>query len=163
LACRPISKGVPLSAVIQNSSMETIEPKQMNLYIYIPKKEIQESPLIRLIGKEIPQFQIEIFRSIEDLKVRLKEPRYMSTTAVIFAPDRQDISDILSLEHLLRDIQIILIISHDNHGTISMAHYLRPRFISYFSIFSKEINVREIISVLQNMLKHQLSLRYVAE
>ncbi|MBN2225648.1 MAG: hypothetical protein JW765_13335 [Deltaproteobacteria bacterium] len=135
----------------------------MNLYIYIPTKEIQESLFIQLIGKEIPQFQIEIFRSIEDLKARLKQPRYIFTTAVIFAPDSQDVSDIISLEHFLRDVQIILIISHDNHGTLSMAHYLRPRFIGYFSLFSKEINAREITSVLRKMLKHHLSLSYVAE
>jgi hypothetical protein len=130
----------------------------MNLYIYIPTEEIHESTLIQLIGKQTPQFQIEIFRSIEDFKTRLKKPRYKFTIAVVFAPDRQDISDVLSLEHFLRDIRIILIISHENHGTLSMAHFLRPRFIGYFSSFSKKIDSQEIISVLQKMLQHQLSL-----
>jgi hypothetical protein len=137
--------------------METIKLKQMNLFIYIPTKEIYESLLIQLVGKQIPQFQIEIFRSIKNFKNRLIKPRYEFTIAVVFAPDRQDISDVLSLEHFLRDIQIILVISHDNHGTLSMAHFLRPRFISYFSFFSKEINTGEIISVLQEMVKHHIS------
>ena len=129
----------------------------MNLFIYIPTKEIYELLLIQLVGKQIPQFQIEIFRSIKNFKTRLIKPRYEFTIAVVFAPDRQDISDVLSLEHFLRDIQIILVISHDNHGTLSMAHFLRPRFISYFSFFSKEINTGEIISVLQEMVKHHIS------
>jgi hypothetical protein len=135
----------------------------MNLFIYIPARESNEPILTRLIGKQIPQFRIEVFRSIEAFKTRLKEPRYKFAAAVVLAPDRQDISDVLSLEHFLRDVQIILIISHENHGTLSMAHYLRPRFISYFSFLSKEIDTGAIISVLQKMLKHQISLNYSAK
>ena len=142
---------------------ETIKPKQMNLHVYIPTEEINESSLIQLIGERTPQFQIKIFRSIKDFKTRLKKPRYTFTVAIVFAPNRQDISDILSLDHLLRDIKIILVISHDNHGTLSMAHILRPRFISYFSFSSKEIDSGEITSVLQKMLMHQTSLTYSNE
>jgi len=135
----------------------------MNLFFYIPTKEIHESVLVRLIEERIPQFRIEIFRSAEDFKSKLNELRYEFTVAIVFAPDRQDIADVLSLEHFLRDIQIILIISHENHGTLSMAHYLRPRFISYFSHFSKEINTGEIISVLQKMFEYQSSFHYMAK
>jgi hypothetical protein len=135
----------------------------MNLFIYIPTEEIRESALVELVKKQIPRFQIGIFRSIEDLKKRLMQPRYEFTVAVVFTPSLQDISDVLSLEHFLRDIQIILIISHENHGTVSMAHFLRPRFISYFLHLSKEINIEEIMSVLRKMLEHQISCPYVAK
>lgn len=145
---------------ISNPHTEVFKPKQMDLHIYIPTEEINESSLIQLIGKRTPQFQIEIFRSIKDSKTRLKKPHYTFTVAIVFAPNRQDITDVLSLDHLLRDIKIILVISHYNHGTLSMAHILRSRFISYFSFSSKEIDSGEITSVLQKILKHQTSLTY---
>ncbi len=132
----------------------------MNLYIYIPTEAIHESFLVELIETKTPGFHIEFFRSIEAFKTMLRKPRYESAIAVIFAPDRQDIADVISLEHCLRDVQIILVISHENHGTILMAHCLRPRFISYFSFPSKEINAAEISSVLQNMLAHHIPLGY---
>ncbi len=135
----------------------------MNLFFYIPTKEIHESLLVRLIKERIPQFRIEIFRSTKDFKAKLNELRYEFTVAIVFAPNRQDISDVLSLEHFLRDIQIILIISHENHGTLSMAHFLKPRFISYFSHVSKEIDVGEITSVLQKMFDHRMSYPYMAK
>jgi len=143
--------------------MCAIIPKQINLLIYIPTEEIQESLLIKLIGKHIPQFRIEIFREVEDFRSKLKERRFEFTAAVVFAPDRQDISDVLSLEHFLRDIQIILIISQENHGTLSMAHFLRPRFISYFSHLSKEIDAGEITSVLRKMFEYQISCHYMTQ
>ncbi len=131
--------------------MGSIQPKLMNLFIYIPTEEIHESFLMELIETKTPGFHIEIFRSIEDFKIMLRKPRYESSIAIIFAPERQDIADVISLEHCLRDVQIILVISHENHGTIIMAHCLRPRFISYFSIPSHEIDAGEITSVLQKM------------
>jgi len=135
----------------------------MNLFLYIPTEVIHESLLVRSIAVRIPQFRIEIFRSAEDFKAKLNELRYEFTVAVVFAPDRQDISDVLSLEHFLRDIQIVLIISHENHGTLSMAHYLKPRFISYFAHVSKEIDVGEITSVLQKMFEYQISCHYMTK
>jgi len=143
--------------------MCVIVAKQMQLLIYIPTEEIRETSLVQLIEDRTPQFQIKIFRAIEDFKDKLKEPRFEFTAAIVFAPDRQDISDVLSLEHFLRDIQMILIISHENHGTLSMAHYLRPRFISYFSLFTKEINTGEIISVLKKMFEYQISCNYTTQ
>lgn len=127
----------------------------MNLFFYIPTKEIHASALVRLIEERIPQFRTEIFRSAKDFKAKLNELRYKFTVAIVFAPSRQDISDVLSLEHFLRDVQIILIISHENHGMLKMAHNLRPRFISYFSHLSKEIDTGEIISVLKKMREYQ--------
>jgi hypothetical protein len=158
-----VSKAAPLLSIISNTHLGAIEPRLMNLFIYIPTKEIPESQLMQLIEKRTPQFQVETFRSIEDFKVRLVQPRFKFTVAIVFAPNRQDISDILSLEHCLRDIQIILIISHENHGTLSMAHFLRPRFISYFSYLSNEIDTGEIIPVLQKMLENQISCHYTAK
>jgi hypothetical protein len=145
---------------ISDSHKGAMQARQMKLFIYIPTEEIRESPLVELIETKTPGFQIELFRSIKDFETRLKKLRYESSIAIIFAPDRQDISDVISLEHCLRDVQIVLIISHENHGTILKAHCLRPRFISYFSFPSKEIETGEITSVLQNMYERRVFLDY---
>ncbi len=123
----------------------------MVLYIYIPTRELDETPLTHSIAEWGPQFQIERFENVRDFEKRLKKPRYENTCAMLFAPGRQDLVDLLSIRHLFRNIPIILVISVKNHDTISLAHQLRPRFLSYFSPFSTEINTQELLAVLQKM------------
>jgi hypothetical protein len=123
----------------------------MILLIYIPTREIDETQLTLSIGEWCPQFQIERFETFGDFQERLKKPRCESTCAMLFAPDKQDLVDLLSIQHLFRNVPIILIISARNHDTISMAHRLRPRFLSYFAPLSTKINLEEILAVLKKM------------
>lgn len=123
----------------------------MVLFIYIPTRKVDDAPLALSLAERGPQFRIERFETVGDFQERLKKPREEPTCAMLFAPDRQDLIDLLSIQHLFRNIPIILVISTRNHDTISMAHRLRPRFLSYFAPLSTEINTEEILAVLHKM------------
>jgi hypothetical protein len=125
----------------------------MVLFIYIPSRKIDETPLTLSIAEWGPQFQVERFKTIGDFEERLKKPRYEHTCAVLFAPVMQDLVDLLSIQLLFRNIPIILVIPTGNDDIIAMAHRLRPRFLSYFAPLSTEINAEEILAVLRKMFK----------
>jgi len=63
--------------------------------------------------------------------LRLQQPFYENTVAVLLASCRKDLLDILSLQDLLLYMRIILILPNREHDTVAMGHTLRPRFISY--------------------------------
>ncbi len=125
----------------------------MVLFIYIPTREVDDTPLALSIAEWGPQFHIERFETVGDFEDRLKKPRYEPTCAMLFAPDRKDLVDLLSIKRLFRNIPIILVIPAKNHDTISMAHCLRPRFLSYFAPLSTKINTEEILAVLHKMVQ----------
>jgi hypothetical protein len=125
----------------------------MILFIYIPGRKVDETPLTLSLAEWDPHFLIERFKTIGDFEEHLKKPRYEPTCAVLFAPDRQDLVDLLSIQRLFRNIPIILVIPTGNDDTIALAHRLRPRFLSYFPPLSTEIDVEEILAVLRKMFQ----------
>jgi hypothetical protein len=58
-----------------------------------------------------------------------------------------DLLDILTLQHLLRDVRIILILPDDDDDTLAKGHALRPRFLSY-----REEGFADIADVLSRMI-----------
>ncbi len=125
----------------------------MVLFIYRPSREVDDGALTRSMAQWGPHLQIESFETVAAFHERLKKPRYEPACAMLFAPDRQDLADLLSIRQLFRNIPIVLVIPRSNHDVVSMAHRLRPRFLSYFEPLSNEIRTEEILAVLQKMFQ----------
>ena len=125
----------------------------MVLFIYIPTREVDDAPLTRSITRWGPQLQIERFENVAELHERLRKPRYEPACAMLFAPGRQHLIELLSIRQLFRDIPIVLVIPTTNHDVISLAHRLRPRFLSYFEPLSNHIRTDEILAVLRKMFQ----------
>ena len=102
----------------------------MNVLIYGKLTEPTKERLKNLIQEKTPWGSIEDYPTIESLSRRLREPRENRGVAILFAADRDGMQELLSIRPLLHDTPIILILPDRESETISMAHQLRPRFLS---------------------------------
>lgn len=93
----------------------------------------------------------KISRSIEDLTMQLRQSLYDEIIAVLMIADQNDLSDILSIHHLLRDTRLILILPDHDETTISKGHELYPRFVSYI-----DSDFSDITAVLDKMINGSL-------
>jgi hypothetical protein len=105
----------------------------MRLLFYAPVKEGPGERLQKVIEEFVPKnkVNVEVYRNIENLSRRLRQPANDLPIAVLLAARREDLTDILSVRHLLCDVRIILILPDREENTISQGHILRPRFMSY--------------------------------
>ncbi len=85
-----------------------------------------QSMLRSLVGEE----RMEIFDRIEAFSQRLKKPRGNVNIAVLMAPTKGALRDIISLGELLLDLRIILIVPDMKPETVSTAHQIAPRFVT---------------------------------
>ena len=91
--------------------------------------------------------QLEMCRTFDSLSRRLCQPSNDLDIAVLAAANGEDLLKILSLRNLLSDIRIILILPDSKPDTISKAHAIGPRFLTYLDSY-----VEELQSVLSKML-----------
>ena len=121
---------------------------KMNLLLYLPVSKESDRLLYKLIENFVLEDGLEIHRAFENFSKRLRQPAKELIMAIVFAADRNDLSDIISIRDLLCDIRIMLILPDREEGTIALGHTLRPRFLTY-----ADSDFGEVIAVLANILK----------
>ena len=108
-------------------------------------KNIKE--LCNLVFKGVPKSQMEKCTTLADLTRRLRQPQNNIGIALLTAKTKQDLEDLVALRELLSDIRVILILPDRDHDTISKAHALYPRFLTYI-----DRDFDEVKAVLSKML-----------
>lgn len=111
----------------------------MKIILYLPWTDEIGKRLFGMIEKLVVVDEIEVFRTIDSLVRRLKQPVFDLKITVLLATTRKELSEILSFKDLLTDIRILLILPDGDRDTISMAHKLYPRFISYIDSDFKDV------------------------
>ncbi len=106
----------------------------------------------RVVGGLVPGKKLEIYQSIEKLFRRLRQPFYRELIGVFQVADQQELSEFLAHRDMLNDLRFILVLPDNKKSTVSKAHKLYPRFISY-----TDENFSDVAAVLKKML----SINYV--
>lgn len=92
--------------------------------------------LLRSIEKVVSEEHVKIYWTIEALARRLQQPRNGMNVAIFHISGMDDLQRLISLQDLLWDMKIILILPNSDPDTIAKGHILRPRFlIDYESDF----------------------------
>ena len=124
----------------------------MKILFYIT----QSNPVAEQLQNVIETFSwkdhLDICRTLESLKRRLCQPSNDLDIVVLTASDEEELLQIYSLGDLLSDLRIVLILPNRKPGTISKAHALMPRFLTYI-----DNDLEELKSVLSKMLENQNS------
>ena len=125
----------------------------MNLFIYAKELKGATNRLRWQVESSLPGNLPETFNSVTHLSRRLCRPyaRRRETIGVLFAADRQDLANLLSIRDLLDDVRIILVLPDDKKETVSAGHRLRPRYISYAGG-----NFEDVAAVLNKMQERSL-------
>ena len=121
----------------------------MKIIFYSSSMEGAEKEICETLKKLAPEETIEMYRSIEELIQCLKRLLNQETIVILRARDREELLHIVSLSDLLQGLRIILLIPNRDNETISIAHRLRPRFLS-----NGESDFSDTMGVLQKMVQH---------
>lgn len=95
----------------------------------------------------VPEETVEVYRSIDDLANRLHRLLDGDAIAILQPRAREELLNIVSIKDLLQDVRIILLLPDREEETISLAHRLRPRFLSYTNA-----DLSDVFAVLSKML-----------
>jgi hypothetical protein len=78
----------------------------------------------------MPDARIDRYRTVELLGAGLRKLAFHCTIAVIVASDKDELREISSLRPLLWGLRTIVVLPDEDDETVSLAHALRPRFVS---------------------------------
>jgi len=120
----------------------------MVFIIYKPSAD-NSNKLQHIIEPLVPKEQMENYTSIRDIKQRLQRPMKEEVVGIFMPSNEKDLSDLLSINHLVRDIRIILVLPDRNEKTISIGHSLRPRFLTY-----ADGDLRDVAAVMIKMMSN---------
>jgi len=119
----------------------------MKVLFYTTQPDWAAEQLQSVIETLVLKDQVKMYRTFDSLSNRLCLPGNNVDIAVLAAANEEDLLKILSLSDLLSDIPIILILPDSKPDTISRAHSLGPRFLTYL-----DSDFGEVKSVLSKML-----------
>jgi len=119
----------------------------MKLLIFASEDGEAREHLVSLAsGLVQPEF-IEHFSSLEDFSRSLRRPLLGESLALIVASNKQELERLVSLNRLLRDLRLILILPDHDRDSVVMGHMLRPRFLSF-----SDGDLTDVAAVLAKML-----------
>ena len=120
----------------------------MQLLIYASP----DSAIGRDLEKRIRTLQLEIpstyCTSLMALAKLLRKPMELPSIGIILLSNEHELTDLIGMRHLLRDMRLIVVLPGSSQTNIShaQAHLLRPRFITY-----ADKNLEEVTDVLWKM------------
>ena len=103
----------------------------MKLILYSALGDEEGLRLKELLNKMVPEDNLIIIRTVEDLTVKLRNPRIDPLTIVILVTSHQELNGLMGISDLLHDTRLFLILPDREPNTISKGHTLRPRYITY--------------------------------
>ncbi|MGO9316077.1 MAG: hypothetical protein ACLQBD_29390 [Syntrophobacteraceae bacterium] len=93
------------------------------------------------------QERIEVYRKVDNLTYRLRQLRSNLTVAVILAANQDELTNLLSIKELIRDLPVIMVLPDREQVTIRKGFALRPR---YFAVVDSDFS--DVTAVLNKML-----------
>ena len=104
----------------------------MTLFLYAPETTGPWEDIEKVLAATVlPDGTFEVFRTINDLSRKLRQPKNDLMIVVLFLSDREDMLDVLNIQHLFRNTRVILVVPDLDEKTIALAHRLRPRYLTY--------------------------------
>jgi hypothetical protein len=122
----------------------------MKILFYITQSDPVAEQLQNVIETFSWKDQLDMCRTLESLKHRLCRPSNDLDIVVLTAVNEEELLQIHSLSDLLSDLRIVLILPDRKPGTVSKAHALAPRFLTYI-----DSDLEEVKSVLSKMLENR--------
>lgn len=118
----------------------------MAVVLYCPSKERFGEDIFRIIKNEIPEHTIEIYSSLDELSKRLRRPMLDVSVAVLYASNRAELMEMITLNDLLGELEVVLVLPDSQPDILDKAHILHPRFI-----VETEDDFKQLGSVLKKM------------
>ena len=126
--------------------------EDMAFVVYAATKSSVATRLLDIIGLLLPEKKFEICRSVKALSKLLRQSVSKPAIVVLLASSRQELQEFISIQDLLEDAKIILIVPDTNSDTVAKGHKLRPRFVSDSN--SNFVDVAAVLGLMIKNLEH---------
>jgi len=103
----------------------------MEMFLYKPAEDRASDKVEDVVKGLSDGSRVEVFGRIDNLKERLKKPVDGDGLAVLIAPQKDDLLDLVSINYLLEKVRNVLVIADRSEEAVSMAHRLKPRYLAY--------------------------------
>jgi len=103
----------------------------MKLVFYAEGQVETANRLLQRVKEQLSADIIKAYRTFDDFKQGLLQQRQKPHTAILVAANAKDLKRIITLDKLLTDMRIVLVLPDRRKETVSVGHRLRPRYISY--------------------------------
>jgi len=131
-----------------NACETTRENHGTEILVYSKVLNDTETELHAFLQTLIPGKTVPIYRTIEGLSSRFSTPLGETAIGVFLVSDAEDLRNIISIQPMLSNIKIILILPDRDRQTITEAHNLHPRFLDY-----RDSDLSNVRSVLAKMIE----------
>ena len=121
----------------------------MSVLFYATSKNGTGERLYRIVKTFVPKKTLEVFRTIDSLAHKLREPRNDHDIAILVPKSKQELQELIGMNDFLGELRIILVLPNKGEDTVAKAHSLRPRFLTY-----KDSDFLDVAAVLTKMLSH---------
>ena len=117
----------------------------MNLLLYSNGGGRAEKKIKKALAGVISEESIESYHRVENLLSRLRRRTYDVGTVILMA-DKRTLSVLSAEKDMLTRLRTILILPDADENTVTAAHQLYPRFITYF-----DGDLQDVAEVLRKM------------
>ncbi len=104
--------------------------------------------LWNIIGTQVYKTHTKHFTTLDSFSQELRQPMNGISIAILLAPTKHELLELVSLQDLLDNIQVILVLSDRNADTLSLGRHIRHSYIS-----DVESDLSDVGSVLKQILK----------
>jgi hypothetical protein len=129
------------------SDMSFMEPS-MQIFLCSSKMEGKGSEIREMIEELLLADHLDILRSVDSLSQKLQKPWEIKPIVIILVYKKDELLDLISIREQLHQMRLILVLPDAEKETISLAHRLRPNYLTYFYSDPQELRI-----VLQRMLR----------
>jgi hypothetical protein len=118
----------------------------MRVFLYSSEPVGKGKEIQGVMGRIFRTDQLDVLRSIDNLSQMLQKPWEEKPIVVILVCNKDELLDFVSIREQLYLVRLILVLPDAEEGTVSLAHRLRPNYLTYVHRDSKELK-----AVLQKM------------
>jgi DNA-binding NarL/FixJ family response regulator len=126
----------------------------MMLLLYAKAKNGVSSELKQVLNGRTSDACLESYSNLDDVFQRLRQPRLNLKIGVLAVGSEAELDRLLTIRELLSDMRLVIVLSDKDPQTVSKAHALAPRFITF-----SDAGIGPLVSVVEKMMECQLDQR----
>jgi hypothetical protein len=118
----------------------------MKIFLYSSEIEGKGKEIQGIMKELFSGEQLRVHRSIDNLSKNLLEPWEEKPIVVVLIYRKDELIDLVSRREQLHPVRLVLILPVSEEGMISLAHRLRPNYLTYI-----HKDLKDLKAVLQKM------------
>jgi DNA-binding NarL/FixJ family response regulator len=127
----------------------------MMVLVYAKAKNGVSSGLNQVLNGRSFGVRLETYSDLDDVFQRLRQPRLNLKIGVFAIDSEAELDRLLTIRELLSDMRLVLVLFDKDPQTVSKAHALAPRFITF-----SDAGIDPLVSVVEKMMACQVDQRF---